>query len=202
MQDECPKNRQSGGCGCWPGLAIACSVSIRPGPRGYVIIVSACSQSRRDDACAAPFPCPRIGFAASACATRLPFDDVVTAFDYRFPIDRLVHRFKFSADLATGAYLGEALARAVAGAPAPDLVLASPASPARLRERGFNPALVLARRVASRLGVAIDARGDREGPPHASPDGAGPGRPAAQPARGVCRPATGWMGCTSPSSTT
>ena len=88
-----------------------------------------------------------------------PFDDVVTAFDYRFPIDRLVHRFKFSADLATGAYLGDALARAVAAAPAPDLVLASPASAARLRERGFNPALVLARRVGKRLGVAVDAWG-------------------------------------------
>ncbi|MDH5263601.1 MAG: ComF family protein [Betaproteobacteria bacterium] len=83
----------------------------------------------------------------------------MTAFDYRFPIDRLVHRFKFSADLAVGAYLGDTLSRAAAAAPAPDLVLASPASATRLRERGFNPALVLARRVGARLGVAVDARG-------------------------------------------
>ncbi len=105
-----------------------------------------------------------------------PFDDVVTAFDYRFPIDRLVHRFKFSADLATGAYLGDALARAAAAAPAPDLVLASPASAARLRERGFNPALVLARRVGTRLGVAVDAWGlvkVRHTPPQTGLDRAG-----------------------------
>jgi ComF family protein len=85
------------------------------------------------------------------------FDEVVTAFDYRFPIDRLIRRFKFSADLATGAYLGDALTRAVAAAPAPDMLLASPASSARLRERGFNPALLLARRIGSGLGIAIDS---------------------------------------------
>lgn len=83
---------------------------------------------------------------------------MVTAFDYRFPIDRLVRRFKFSADLAIGAYLGDAVTRAVAVAPMPDLLLASPASSARLRERGFNPALVLARRIESGLGIAVDSR--------------------------------------------
>ena len=87
-----------------------------------------------------------------------PFDQVVTAFDYRFPMDRLIHRFKFSADLAVGAYLGESLAGAVKAAPRPDLVVASPASRIRLRERGFLPALVLARRVATRLGISLDAR--------------------------------------------
>jgi ComF family protein len=86
------------------------------------------------------------------------YDEIVTAFDYRFPIDRLVRRFKFSADLVIGAWLGEALRRAVAGSPAPDLIVASPASAARLRDRGFNPALVLARRVASGSGIAIDPR--------------------------------------------
>lgn len=114
----------------------------------------------------------RSGFGCLRCAIPLPagawcadclrnppdFDDVTTAFDYRFPVDRLVHRFKFSADLAAGAYLGDTLFAEVATAAKPDLVLASPASVARLRERGFNPALVLARRIGSCLGVAVDAR--------------------------------------------
>lgn len=77
----------------------------------------------------------------------------MAAFDYRFPLDRLVHRFKFAGDLAVGDYLGAALAESVAGRPRPDLVLPSPASVARLRERGFNPAAVLARRVARELEV-------------------------------------------------
>lgn len=112
----------------------------------------------------------RTGFVCPGCAIPLAargwcgnclrgppaFDRVVAAFDYRFPLDRLVQRFKFSADLAVGATLGDALARAVAHGPRPDLVVASPISAARLRERGFNPALLLARRVASRHGIALD----------------------------------------------
>jgi ComF family protein len=106
--------------------------------------------------CAIPLPVE--GWCADCLRKPPAFDDVATAFDYRFPVDRLVHGFKFAADLAAGAYLGDALLHVVAAAPKPDLVVASPASPARLRERGFNPALVLARRVASRLGIAVDAR--------------------------------------------
>jgi ComF family protein len=108
--------------------------------------------------------CPRCavplatgGWCGSCLRNPPAFDDVVTAFDYRFPIDSLVRRFKFSADLATGAYLGDALARAAASCRRPDLVVPSPMSPARLRERGFNPALVLARRAGRRLGIAVDA---------------------------------------------
>jgi ComF family protein len=81
----------------------------------------------------------------------------VSAFDYRFPADRLVARFKFSADLAAGSYLGSALARA-ASAARPDLLVATPASTARLRERGFNPALLLAKRVGRTLGLEVDGR--------------------------------------------
>ena len=112
------------------------------------------------------------GFACPVCAVPLPaggrcgeclrdpppFDDVLTAFDYRFPLDRLVQRFKFSADLAVGAYLGDALAKAVATGTKPDLIVASPASRARLIERGFNPALVLATRVASGLHMKVEPR--------------------------------------------
>jgi ComF family protein len=83
---------------------------------------------------------------------------VLTAFDYRFPVDRLIHRFKFSGDLAMGAFLGDALARPAAGAPKPDLIVASPASAARLRERGFSPAHFLAQRIGSGLGIAVDSR--------------------------------------------
>jgi ComF family protein len=104
------------------------------------------------------------------------FDDVLTAFDYRFPVDRLVRRFKFSADLAAGAYLGQALARAARGAAMPDLLVASPASAARLRERGLNPALVLARHAGRRLGIPVDAGAIakiRHTPPQAGLDRAG-----------------------------
>ena len=97
------------------------------------------------------------GEACGACiASPPPYDAAVTAFDYRFPLDRLVLRFKFSADLALGAWLGAAMAGVARTTPRPDLIIASPTSLPRLRERGFNPALVLARSVAGRVGIALE----------------------------------------------
>jgi ComF family protein len=102
--------------------------------------------------CARPLTVP--GTCGRCLRRHSPVDSVVAAFDYRFPLDRLVHRFKFGGDLAVGDFLGAALAQAVANADRPDLVVPSPASSRRLRERGFNPAAVLAKRVARALDVA------------------------------------------------
>lgn len=101
---------------------------------------------------------PEEGWCGDCLQDPPAYDDVVTAFDYRFPIDRLVRRFKFSSDLATGTYLGDALAKSVAGLARPDVIVASPASAARLRERGFNPALLLARRVGAAHGIEVATR--------------------------------------------
>jgi ComF family protein len=98
------------------------------------------------------------GYCGECLRNPPAFDQVVAAFDYRFPVDRLVGRFKFAADLPAGAYLGDALARAAANAARPDLLVASPSSAARLRERGFNPALLLASRVGRSLGIPVDGR--------------------------------------------
>jgi ComF family protein len=100
--------------------------------------------------CARPLPVPG---GCGRCLRRRPVDALLAAFDYRFPLDRLVHRFKFAGDLAVGDFLGSALAASAGDQPRPDLILPSPASEARLRERGFNPAAVLAQRVARELGV-------------------------------------------------
>ena len=94
------------------------------------------------------------------CRRRPPqFDETVAAFDYRFPIDRLVQRFKYAGDLALGRWLAEQLATRLARVDPPALVVAPPSSPERLRERGFNPGLEIAKTVASRLrlGRSIDA---------------------------------------------
>jgi ComF family protein len=77
----------------------------------------------------------------------------LSAFAYRFPVDRLVQRFKFGGDLAVGRWLAEALAERAAAEPRPDLLVAPPLSRARLRERGFNQSLEIARVVGQRLDV-------------------------------------------------
>ena len=81
---------------------------------------------------------------------------VTSAFAYRFPLDHLVHRFKFSGDMAAGRWLAASLADAVLAQPRPDLLLPAPSSSRRLRERGFDPALLLARWVGKRTGCAVE----------------------------------------------
>jgi ComF family protein len=85
------------------------------------------------------------------------FDDAIARFEYRFPLDRLVQRFKYAGDLAIGRWLAERLAERVRDAARPDLLAVPPLAAARLRERGFNQALEVARTVGRRLGVPVDA---------------------------------------------
>lgn len=72
-------------------------------------------------------------------------------FRYAFPIDRLESRFKFRGDLAAGALLSALWLRAVAPDPLPAAIVPVPLSRERLRERGFNQALELARPIARAL---------------------------------------------------
>jgi ComF family protein len=81
------------------------------------------------------------------------FDDARAAFEYRFPMDRLVQRFKYAGDLAVGRWLAERLFEAVSESPRPQLIVSPPSTRERLRERGFNPALEIAKRVARQAGV-------------------------------------------------
>lgn len=101
-------------------------------------------------------PCPR----CAAPAPPAPWSSVVVAFDYAPPVDALVAGFKFNARLDHLAALAPWLAAAVARddeghaeAP-PHLVVPVPLSPARLRQRGYNQAWELARRVARARGRA------------------------------------------------
>jgi ComF family protein len=112
---------------------------------------------------------PAIGAACPGCAIPLPqegicgqclsrpfaFDDAVACFEYRFPLDRLVQRFKFGGDLALGRWLAMRLAHRVSNA-CPDLVVAPPLTRARLTERGFNQALEIAKVVARRRRARCD----------------------------------------------
>lgn len=102
------------------------------------------------------------GDVCGRCRARAPaFDRALAAFEYRYPLDRLVQRFKYGGDLAVGRWLAEALAARVSREACPDRLLAPPSSARRLRERGFNPALEIAKVVARRVGshCALDGLG-------------------------------------------
>jgi ComF family protein len=105
--------------------------------------------------------CPRCalaspgGAACGRCLTRPPpFDATVAALAYRFPADVLVQALKFRGELALAPLLGDLLARRVSGKGV-DLLVPVPLAPRRLRERGYNQALEVARRVAAVAGLRL-----------------------------------------------
>jgi ComF family protein len=82
---------------------------------------------------------------------------IVAAVDYGFPWDRVVAGLKFHRRLDGATPLAQLLLGALPSAPAVDLVLPMPLAPQRLRERGYNQAWEIARRVARPLRLPADA---------------------------------------------
>jgi len=97
----------------------------------------------------------------SICGTCLrrtpPWHNGTAAFDYRFPIDQLVCRFKFQRDLACGELLAQELLCAVirSEAPLPDVIFPVPLHRRRQFLRSFNQAEVLACPVAKELDIPL-----------------------------------------------
>lgn len=101
-------------------------------------------------------PLPTADPVCGACLRRPPpLDAVIAAFDYGFPVDRLLPRFKFHRDLAAGALLGACLAQATSHALRPAALVPVPLHRARLRERGYDQALELARVLARRHALPL-----------------------------------------------
>ena len=88
-----------------------------------------------------------------------PWDRVEAALAYRFPVDRLVCRFKFSRDFACGHMLGcelVAAIRATALEP-PELLVPVPLHRLRHLGRTFNQADLLARHVGHALALPVSS---------------------------------------------
>ncbi|HSD40830.1 MAG TPA: hypothetical protein VLD36_03090 [Burkholderiales bacterium] len=75
---------------------------------------------------------------------------------YEFPVDRLVLALKYGGRLALAGAFGDALAARTADRRV-DALVPMPLASARLRERGFNQAMEIARRCARDTAIRIDA---------------------------------------------
>lgn len=101
------------------------------------------------------------GTLCGACLDAPPtFDRVSAVFAYDYPVDALVHAFKYGRRLSLAGVLGKALAASVT--PEADALVPMPLAPRRLSERGFNQAMELARFVSRRHGIPIVASACRK----------------------------------------
>jgi ComF family protein len=111
--------------------------------------------------------CPRCALPTSNgeicgyCLKTPPaFERTIAALRYEFPLDVLIQELKYRHQFALVSLLGGILTERVRQAGLrPDLLIPMPLHPSRLRERGFNQALELAKFVAARLDLPLLAQG-------------------------------------------
>ena len=109
-------------------------------------------------------PLPMDGLICGQCQKHPPaFKQVVVPWRYSFPVDTLISRFKHQARWPLGHLLGRLLGHYVqhrlehAELTRPDCLLPVPMAAKRLRERGYNQALMLARWLSADLHLEYDA---------------------------------------------
>ena len=108
--------------------------------------------------------CPKCALASPGgaicgrCLARPPaFDATLAALAYRFPSDVLVQALKFRSELALAALFGNLIAQRVAASERVDLLVPVPLFARRLKERGFNQAVEIARNVARLTVTRLDS---------------------------------------------
>ncbi|MEN8204649.1 MAG: ComF family protein [Pseudomonadota bacterium] len=139
-------------CGVATGTALKlCSRCLADSPW----IRNACIQ------CSTPLPGQTEHGRCGHCQKRPPAFDTTTAlFHYRPPVDYLIKQLKFANELAIIPLLSALMSARLTtrAAPLPSLLVPVPLHRTRLRERGFNQATELARRVGHELGIRTDHR--------------------------------------------
>lgn len=143
----------------WPALCVVCRDWSRralcePCLQRFAPLRARCAGCAR----AMPHAVARCGDCMRQASA---FARCVAGADYAAPWDRLIAGFKFHQKTELAAPLCELILRAVAATPADEasrpLLLPVPLSRERLRERGYNQAWELARRLARRLGLVARA---------------------------------------------
>ena len=89
-----------------------------------------------------------------------PFNRMITVFEYKSPIDKLIGDFKFHARLSNGHVLAKLLIQKISATylenQLPELIIPVPLHTTRLRERGYNQAVELARPIAKAFNIPIN----------------------------------------------
>ncbi len=109
--------------------------------------------------------CQQCGLPANhavcgAFLTHPPYFDYTQAvLQYAYPVDSLLQAYKYHHALYLSQTLGELMLNFMpqpAQQPKVDVMIPMPLHPARLKERGFNQSLELARVIATHTGLALD----------------------------------------------
>lgn len=142
---------------CYPRRCVLCQ-----GPASGRDLCTACAaelpwNEPACPRCAHPLPPGVVGLCGHCQRQPPPFERALAAFRYAYPIDRLLQGLKFHQQLHLAPLLGDLLAERLEARadPLPECLIPVPLHRRRLRTRGYNQALELARPLARRLGLAL-----------------------------------------------
>jgi ComF family protein len=143
------------------GICLACSQDLPILPdccvkcAKFLLIAASFSQNKKN-----PMVC-------GACLRNPPpIDRTFVLFPYEFPVIQLITQLKFQHRLYQAKLLGQLLLQQIQqhwykNQALPDLIIPVPLHPQRLRERGFNQALEIAKPIGRALHIPIDLHGLR-----------------------------------------
>lgn len=147
----------------FPPVCLLCGQSSRE--KGFCDCCKALFEKRRISGpactvCGTPFPSPKaVGHACGRCSMERPaFLALRSAFVYDGPVLEAIHRLKYGRDVS----LAGPLARAAVGSldiRGPFVVVPVPLWAGKLRERGFNQSLLVAREVCRLTGSPLEFMG-------------------------------------------
>ncbi len=108
--------------------------------------------------CALPLPAESLSVCGRCLAKPPPYHKARAPYLYQPPADHLIQTLKFQKRLAYARVIAELLVRDLiaGGDPLPELIIPVPLHIKRLRQRGFNQSLEIARLLAKSLSIPID----------------------------------------------
>ncbi len=111
-------------------------------------------QTIRCERCAKPLA---LAGLCNECQQKLPlYTNVQAVFSYIYPIDKLISVAKFKENLAILDLLGNLMVKYLQFEPRPDVMIPIPLHPKRLRQRGYNQSVELAKCIRKYTGIPLD----------------------------------------------
>jgi len=142
----------------WPVSCVLCGAAMPPGGSRFCEPCEATLPRLGDERCgicALPLTSGRV---CGACLADPPaYDAVCVPYAYAFPIDALIHAYKYGGDLSLAPVLARVLLTSVptSARMRADVLIPMPLAATRLRERGFNQAHEIARHLGRALRIEV-----------------------------------------------
>jgi ComF family protein len=112
--------------------------------------------------CGLPLKCDLKASLCGQCQqSSPPIDYLVSSLQYAYPVDYLVSQLKFQCDLTHAKIFGQVLLETLQAhymqqpSQLPEIIIPVPLHKKRIRQRGFNQALEIARPIAAKLNIPV-----------------------------------------------